>query len=219
MLASEELTCPPPNDATLSLIRKALFKNKCSILDVGCGNALIALQLAKEAHFVTAIDQDVLPLSIHNPDFGVGGISLPLKKNEEVRIEREASPGSLKVIQTNLENLETKPCFDVVLLLLVIHYAGSKEAVESMLKKSIGLLRKGGTIALSYICDEIPIGRGLEVYLPCKDEVRAYFEAQNMIELYFNQELISHSHGNDRYNPLEDAIWHQHQVIYEVWSR
>ncbi|MEU8034267.1 class I SAM-dependent methyltransferase [Streptomyces sp. NPDC049099] len=184
----------PFNDHMHRVIEPALaLPAGSAILDAGCGAGGVARWLAEQgAHHVLGADVE-LPLSA-----ATGG-PVPVHGGGTVELRR-----------CDLLDLSTDRPYDAVLLLGVLHYAGSAEGVHRMLGAADRLAVPGAPLALSWICDEITLTYE-EAFLPGRELVLGTLAAlgREPVDLWARD--VRHAHGG--------SPEHEHRIVYGVWRR
>ena len=164
-----------------------------AVVDVGCGDGAVARWLAAQGrHHVLGIDVDL-------PDRAEtdGPQALP-------------DGGSLELRRADLTGFRRDRLHDGVLLLGVLHYAGSAEAVRRMLAAADALGTPGSPLALSWICDEVPLTYE-EAYLPGRGLVEAALAALGRTAVTAWTREVTHAHGG--------SPEHDHRIVYGIWQR
>lgn len=163
----------------------------CKVLDGGCGKAETSDWLARCGCTVTGVD-----------------LNLPLPPKEFVEVP-DVGPGSLRLIKDDLSGMSFDTQFDVVALFGVLHYAGSPEGVEALLRRLDGWLVCGGLALLTWITDDIP-HQDPSVYLPSKASVVASMSGRGYERLRYWEKTVNHTHGGSA---------HSHRIAYSAWAK
>ena len=184
----------PFNDHMHRVIEPVLaLPEGSAVLDAGCGAGAVARWLAEHGrHQVLGIDLD-LPdrAATGGPQLLPGGGSLELRK-------------------ADLMGLRADRPHDGILLLGVLHYAGSADAVRRMLAAADALGTPGSPLALSWICDEVPLTYE-EAYLPGRGLVEAALAALGRTAATAWTRDVTHAHGG--------GPEHDHRIVYGNWQR
>ncbi|MGH3832799.1 MAG: class I SAM-dependent methyltransferase, partial [Pseudonocardiaceae bacterium] len=116
-----------------------------AVLDAGCGTGTVARWLAERGHRVLGID-------LEPPEDATTGAAGPVPSLDG---------GTLRLCCGDIFDLPREipagQTYDAVLLLGVLHYAGSAERVGRMLWAIDKVAAPGAPLAVSWICDEIPL--------------------------------------------------------------
>ena len=125
-----------------SLLRRGLFPDHGSLLDLGCGQGILLslLKAAKEQYQAGLWPRDwpAPPMNL-----GLQGIEL---RADRVQAARRALGGSVQVDLRDLRDLELRPC-SVIVMLDVLLYLGEEEQ-QRLLEKAAGALEPGGLLLL-----------------------------------------------------------------------
>jgi 2-polyprenyl-3-methyl-5-hydroxy-6-metoxy-1,4-benzoquinol methylase len=163
------------------------------VLDAGCGNGSVARWLAEQAgHHTLGIDVG-LPVDIATggPEPVPGGGSVELRRADL------------------LTEVPGRP-YDAVLLLGVLHYAGSADTVRRLLRAADALAAPEAPLALSWICDEIPLTYE-EAYLPGRALVGDVLADLGRSCRDVWDRDVTHAHGG--------SPTHDHRIVYGLWQR
>ncbi|MFE2547337.1 class I SAM-dependent methyltransferase [Streptomyces sp. NPDC059355] len=163
------------------------------VLDAGCGSGSVARWLAEHAgHHVLGIDVELAAGLATD-----GGEPLP-------------GGGSVELRRADLLSLAQDRPFDAVLLLGVLHYAGGPDMVHRMLLAADALTAPGGPLAVSWICDEVPLTYE-EAYLPSRTLVGDALAGLGRGPREVWHRDLTHAHGG--------SPEHEHRIVYGVWQR
>ncbi len=164
-----------------------------TVLDAGCGSGAVGRWLAEQGrHRVLGID-----LELSDGAATEGPRSLP-------------GGGTLELRRADLLALRAGRPYDGVLLLGVLHYAGSADGVRRMLRAADARAAPGAPLALSWICDDVPLTYQ-EAYLPGRELVdRALAELGWAATDTWTRE-VTHAHGG--------SPQHDHRIVYGNWRR
>ncbi|MFJ3927534.1 class I SAM-dependent methyltransferase [Streptomyces sp. NPDC090022] len=164
-----------------------------AVLDAGCGNGSVARWLAEEGGY------DVL------------GVDVELRADAATD-GRCALPGggALELRRDDLLELPAARRYDAVLLLGVLHYAGSADGVRRMLAAADRLAAPAAPLGLSWICDEVPLTYEA-AYLPGRALVHDTLTALGRGAARTWDREVTHAHGG---SPV-----HDHRIVYGVWHR
>lgn len=169
-----------------------------TVLDAGCGTGTVARWLAERGHRVLGIDleppEDAASGAAGPTPLPGGGI-LQLRRGDILSLPREIPAG-----QT----------YDAVLLLGVLHYAGSAEGMHRTLRAIDEVAAPGAPLAVSWICDEIPLSYE-EAYLPGRGLVAGALGNLGWTTAAMWDRDVTHAHGG--------SPEHDHRVVYGVWRR
>ncbi|KUL37000.1 hypothetical protein ADL22_23055 [Streptomyces sp. NRRL F-4489] len=160
------------------------------ILDAGCGRGDVARWLAEQGHDVLGVDTDLAP--------------------ELLTDRRPHGGGALALRRQDLLTLPAGTPYDAVLLLGVLHFAGSAAGVTAMLRHATALAGPAAPLALSWICDEVPLVYE-EGYLPGRQEVNDALAVLGWRPAEMWDRDVSHRHGG--------LPQHDHRIVYGVWYR
>jgi SAM-dependent methyltransferase len=169
-----------------------------AVLDAGCGTGTVARWLAERGHRVLGIDLEPpedATTGAAGPVPLPGGGTLWLRRGDILDLPREIPAG-----QT----------YDAVLLLGVLHYAGSAEGVRRTLRAIDEVAAPGAPLAVSWICDEIPLSYE-EAYLPGRGLVVGALGNLGWTTAAMWDRDVTHAHGG--------SPEHDHRVVYGVWRR
>ena len=165
------------------------------ILDAGCGGGAVARWLATQGrHHVLGIDLD-LDLPDHAQTDGPQ--ALP-------------GGGTLELRHADLMSFHRDRLHDGILLLGVLHYAGSADAVRRMVAAADALGTPGSPLALSWICDEVPLTYE-DAYLPGRGLVEAALATLGRTAVTVWTRDVTHTHGG--------SPEHDHRIVYGIWLR
>jgi hypothetical protein len=164
-----------------------------AVLDAGCGQGSVSRWLAGQAgHRVLGIDLELSgTAATDSPQPLPGGGTLHLRRGDFLTV--------------------TPPRrYEAVLLLGVLHYAGSAGGVRRMLRGADSHATSAAPLAVSWICDEVPLTYE-QAYLPGRELV-----TQTLADLGWScrdtwARDVTHAHGG---SPV-----HDHRVVYGVWYR
>lgn len=166
------------------------WRRPCSVLDGGCGNGETSRWLARCGCDVIGVDTG-LPYT-----------------SRCVRIDG-VEPGTLSLVRGDLNSLNFEREFHVVALFGVLHYLGSPDGVEALLRRLNGWLVKDGLAVLTWITDDIPhLDAG--VYLPSKSLVVGTMHAMGYRTLRSWDKVLEHAHGGNS---------HRHRIAYTAWTK
>lgn len=164
-----------------------------AVLDIGCGDGSVARWVATHGrHHVLGFDLDL-------PDRAETGGPQVLPDG-----------GSLELRNADLTGFHSDRLHDGILLLGVLHYAGSAEAVRRMLTAADALGTPGSPLALSWICDEVPLTYE-EAYLPGRGLVEAALADLGRTAVTAWTREVTHAHGG--------SPEHDHRIVYGIWQR
>ncbi|QMU71546.1 bifunctional 2-polyprenyl-6-hydroxyphenol methylase/3-demethylubiquinol 3-O-methyltransferase UbiG [Streptacidiphilus sp. P02-A3a] len=164
-----------------------------AVLDIGCGDGAVGRWLAgRGRHHVLGIDLDL-------PDRAATGGRRPLPDG-----------GSLELRKADLADIPQQRRYDGVLLLGVLHYAGSADGVRRMLAAADALGTPDAPLALSWICDEVPLTYE-EAYLPGRGLVEAVLADLGRTATTAWSREVTHAHGG--------SPEHDHRIVYGSWQR
>ena len=167
------------------------WRESCSVLDGGCGKAETSRWLARRGCRVVGVD-----------------LNLALPPNDFIEIT-DVRPGTLMLVKGDLNEVNFDAPFHAVALFGVLHYAGSPEKVEALLRRFDGWLLSKGLALLTWITDDIPHDDP-SVYLPPKASVVGIMRTLNYSPLQYWEKTVEHSHGGDA---------HRHCIAYSAWVK
>ncbi|WP_280720275.1 class I SAM-dependent methyltransferase [Kitasatospora sp. MAP5-34] len=164
-----------------------------AVLDAGCGGGAVGRWLAEQGrHQVLGIDPE-LPdgTATDGPQKLPGG-------------------GTLELRRADLLDLPVGQLHDGVMLLGVLHYAGSADGVRRMLRAADALSGPGAPLSLSWICDDVPLTYQ-EAYLPGRELVGRVLAELGWTTADTWTREVTHAHGG--------SPQHDHRIVYGTWRR
>jgi 2-polyprenyl-3-methyl-5-hydroxy-6-metoxy-1,4-benzoquinol methylase len=154
-------------------------------VDAGCGDGSISSWLASIGYEVIAFDISLVPDLTSRSPMG----------------------GRISWIEQDLFTFEPLRHFDTVVLLNVLHYAGSKSRVDDMLSRTTSWLKPNGLYLLSWIADDFLIPES-SAFLPPIKLVLDQLSLLGFHKLHLRERFVEHQHGG----PM-----HRHNIVYSAW--
>ncbi|MFH1752211.1 MAG: methyltransferase domain-containing protein [archaeon] len=153
------------------------FKRTGKILDLGCGEGGNSLKLAEKGFKVTCID--------------ISRTAINALKKEAVKRKTK-----IKIVCQDIDDLELKECFDVIIITGVIHFL--EKNIKSFIRKIKQKTNKEGFNILDVFltdskCQENSKGR--------------YFSKGEIIKMYSDWKIIKHSIYKENQNKSEFAVF------------
>jgi SAM-dependent methyltransferase len=125
-----------------SLLRRGLFPDRGSLLDLGCGQGILLslLKAAKEQYQAGSWPRDWPPPPLN---LSLQGVELG---EDQVQAARRALAGSVQVNRGDVREIDLQPCSAIVML-DVLHYIGDEEQLR-LLDRAAAALDPGGSLVL-----------------------------------------------------------------------
>lgn len=195
-----------------------LVNSPAKILDVGCGSGIIAKYIADGGYDVLGIDVSILPYAA--PGKLLGGIIPPLTPFRAYNVSSIQNGGTLNLMAVNAFDFVPSNSFDGAVMFSLFNYFNGNEHVATFFTLLSAWLLPGSYIAASWINDDIPISRQVEVgCLPSYDVVaNAAGKAGFILNKYWEKN-IRHTHGNDQLDETLGAVEHEHNFSFGLWQK